>query len=72
MWNALVLGCDVGANVLVEELEDERDTVGKHQVLTHVLKLQTRESLNVVIIYLIPVNTVTRKQHALSCLIPHS
>ena len=35
-----VFSTDVGHNVLVEELEDEGDAVGKHQVLTDVLKLQ--------------------------------
>lgn len=35
-----VFGTDVGHNVLIEELEDEWDTVGKHQVLGDDLKLQ--------------------------------
>ena len=35
----VVLGLDVGHDVLVEELEDEGDTVGKHQVLGHELEL---------------------------------
>lgn len=34
-----VLGSDVGHDVLVEELQDERDAVGEDQVLGHVLKL---------------------------------
>lgn len=34
-----ILSCDVRHDVLVEELQDERDAVGKHQVLSHVLKL---------------------------------
>lgn len=34
-----VLGADVGHYVLVEELEDERDAVGEHQVLRDDLKL---------------------------------
>lgn len=34
-----VLSCDVRHDVLVEELENEGDAVGKHQVLSHVLKL---------------------------------
>lgn len=34
-----VLGADVGHDVLVEELEDERDAVGEHQVLRDDLKL---------------------------------
>lgn len=37
-----VLGSDVGHDVLIEELEDERDAVGKHQVLGHVLKLRPK------------------------------
>ena len=35
----VVLGLDVGHDALVEELEDEGDTVGEHQVLRHKLKL---------------------------------
>ena len=35
-----VLGSDVGHDVLIEELEDQRDAVGKHQVLGHVFKLK--------------------------------
>ena len=35
-----VLSADVGHDVLVEELEDEGDTVGEHQVLRDDLKLQ--------------------------------
>lgn len=34
-----VLGADVGHDVLVEELEDEGDAVGEHQVLRDDLKL---------------------------------
>lgn len=34
-----VLGTDIGHDVLIEELEDEWDTVGKHQVLGDNLKL---------------------------------
>ena len=34
-----ILSCDVRHDVLVEELQDEWDAVGKHQVLSHVLKL---------------------------------
>lgn len=34
-----VFGTDVGHDVLVEELEDEWDTVGKYQVLGDNLKL---------------------------------
>lgn len=37
-----VLGCDIGHDVLVEELQDQRDAVGKHQMLGHVLKLGER------------------------------
>lgn len=37
-----VFGTDVGHDVLVEELEDEWDTVGKHQVLGDDLKLQEK------------------------------
>lgn len=35
-----VLGSDVRHNVLIEEFQDQRDAVGKHQVLCHILKLQ--------------------------------
>lgn len=38
-----VFGTDIGHDVLVEELEDEWDTVGKHQVLGDNLKLQRIE-----------------------------
>lgn len=34
-----VFGTDVRHNVLVEEFEDEGDAVGKHQVLSHIIKL---------------------------------
>lgn len=34
-----VFGTDVRHDVLVEELEDERNAVGKYQMLGHVLKL---------------------------------
>lgn len=37
-----VFGTDVGHDVLIEELEDEWDTVGKHQVLGDNLKLQEK------------------------------
>lgn len=37
-----VFGTDVGHDVLIEELEDEWDTVGKHQVLGDDLELQER------------------------------
>jgi len=37
--NSPVLSRDVRHDVLVEELEYERDAVGKHQVLGHELKL---------------------------------
>lgn len=37
-----VFSRDVGHDVLVEELQDEGDAVGKHQVLSHVLKLMDR------------------------------
>lgn len=35
-----ILSCDVGHDVLVEELQNKGDAVGKHQVLSHVLKLR--------------------------------
>lgn len=35
-----VFGTDIRHDVLVEELEDEWDTVGKHQVLGDNLELQ--------------------------------
>ncbi len=34
-----VFGTDVRHDVLVEEFEDERDAIGKHQVLSHIFKL---------------------------------
>ena len=37
-----VFGTDIRHDVLVEELEDEWDTVGKHQVLRDNLKLQEK------------------------------
>lgn len=37
-----VLGSDIRHDVLVEELQDQRDAVGKHQMLGHVLKLGER------------------------------
>lgn len=41
-----VLGSDVGHDVLVEELQDERDAVGKDQMLGHVLKLGRKAGVN--------------------------
>lgn len=41
--NVPVLSCDVRHDVLVEKLQNERNTVGKHQVLSHVLKLTTQK-----------------------------
>lgn len=38
-----VFGTDVGHYVLIEELEDEWDTVGKHKVLGDNLKLQGKK-----------------------------
>ena len=38
-----VLGGDVRVDVLVEELENQRDAVGEHEVLTCVLKLKHRK-----------------------------
>lgn len=35
-----VFGTDIGHDVLIEELEDEWDTVGEHQVLGDNLELQ--------------------------------
>lgn len=37
-----VFGTDVGHDVLIEELEDEWDTVGEHQVLGDDLELQEK------------------------------
>lgn len=37
-----VLSCDVRHDVLVEELQNEGDAVGKHQMLSHVLKLRDK------------------------------
>lgn len=34
-----VFGTDIRHNVLVEEFEDERYAVGKHQMLSHIFKL---------------------------------
>lgn len=38
-----VLGSDVGHDVLIEELQDQRDAVGEDQVLGHVFKLKPTE-----------------------------
>ena len=35
-----VLGSDESRNVLIQVLQYERNTVGKHEVLTHILKLE--------------------------------
>lgn len=40
-----VLGRDVGVDVLIEELEDQRYAVGKHELLSHVLKLENMVDL---------------------------
>lgn len=42
-YSSPVLGSDVGHDVLIEELQDQRDAVGKDQVLGHVFKLKPRE-----------------------------
>lgn len=41
--NVPVFGTDIRHDVLVEELEDEWDTVGKHQVLGDNLELQGKK-----------------------------
>lgn len=38
-----VFGTDIGHDVLVEELQDEWDTIGKHQVLGDDLELRERK-----------------------------
>lgn len=38
-WKVPIFSCDIRHDVLVEELENERDAVGKHQMLSHILKL---------------------------------
>lgn len=38
-WKVPIFSCDVRHDVLVKELENERDAIGKHQMLSHVLKL---------------------------------
>lgn len=35
-----VFSCDVRHDVLVEELQNKGDAIGKHQVLSHVLELR--------------------------------
>lgn len=40
-----VFGSDIRHDVLVEELQDQRDAVGKHQMLGHVLKLRRRSKM---------------------------
>lgn len=40
-----VFGSDIRHDVLVEELQDQRDAVGKHQMLGHVLKLRKRSEM---------------------------
>lgn len=42
-----VFSSDVGHDVLVEELQDQRDAVGKDQMLRHVLKLQEKTCVNI-------------------------
>lgn len=42
-----VFSGDVGHYVLVEELQDQRDAVGKHQMLRHVFKLQEKTCVNI-------------------------
>lgn len=37
--NLLVLGSDVGHNVLIEKFQNKRDAVGEYQVLRHKLEL---------------------------------
>lgn len=45
-WRFLpVFGTDVGHDVLVEELEDERDAVGEHQMLGDYFELREKEML---------------------------
>ena len=39
-----VFSGDVRHDVLVEELQNEGDAVGKHQVLSHVLKLRNKHT----------------------------
>lgn len=39
-----VFSCDVRHDVLVEELQNEGDAVGKHKVLSHVLKLGNKHT----------------------------
>lgn len=41
-----IFSCDVRHDVLIEKLQDERDAVGKHQVLSHELKLFTKNETN--------------------------
>lgn len=38
-----VFGCNIRHDVLVEELQNEGDAVGKHQMLSHVLKLRDKQ-----------------------------
>lgn len=38
-----VFSCDIRHDVLVEELQNEGDAVGKDQMLSHVLKLRDKE-----------------------------
>ena len=37
-----VLGSDESRNVLIKVLQNERNTVGKHEVLAHILKLKNK------------------------------
>ncbi len=41
-----VFGTDVRHDVLVEEFEDERDAIGKHQVLCHIFKLSETQNMS--------------------------
>lgn len=42
-WSVPVFSCDIRHDVLVEELQNEGDAVGKDQMLSHVLKLGDKE-----------------------------
>lgn len=58
-----VFSTDVRHDVLVEELEDERDAVGKYQMLGHILKLcRTKETKSLAHLINLTLITLYRKR----------
>ena len=40
-YNLRVFGCDERGDVLIQELQDQRNAVGEHKMLAHEFKLET-------------------------------